>query len=418
MVKKGIIFLLTIMLLLLFFKFFVNDIEDKKVTTAIIPREKHVKQKQSKKTFDLDHVMQSQNEKQKQRKALELIRDEKEQKLSYLDAYREYVYFNTCQYTYEVNQFKAIELSKVSRFNQSISEKKTFILEPTEAQLGYLISHEEKCRALPYSNSGHFYPELLALERRYQRIRPMSKNEIELSQVIKIVKKYHQLEGQIKGDLRGRIKDQNLFFGYRKQLNDLRKELNQRHKLHASNFNSFDIKLVEKSKDTRINEIEEKISEIERLINENTSIDYNLVKQEKERLNNLHDTLVNYLKTIKSPDAFLLITETLTDNFNNKEPYVAANFYKKIQSKFQFYDKNYFQEINKVTFSLFACSLGYPCDSDSLLVETLCLDYHNKYSSQACEVNLEYYYLDYFLSQNQVDEVTAYFHYLENLNES
>ncbi len=415
-IKKGVIFLLLMLVLLLFLLTF-NKSEEVKVLQTIVPKEKPINKKKNKETFDIDQFMQKQKKEQEQRKTLEFLRDEEDKELSYLSAYRNYVFFKSCEYAHEIQKMKTGKLSEEARFNNFYVEKQQVALEPTEVQLRYLVNHEKKCKQLPYDKNGFFTRELYALERRYQQIQPVSKNEIELNRALKVVTRFHQLEIQVDEGLKGKNKNQQLFFDLRKQLLGLRKELSQRRKLHSSNFDSLDIQLAGKSKDAKINEIEDKIRQVERLIEENKFIDFKVIEEDKEQLNVQYNLLINYLKIVKSPDAFLLIVETLDGNFKKKNSLISRDFFKSIQSKFQFFDKKYFKLMNKVTFSLFACSLGYPCDADSPIVESLCLDYRNVSSFQSCDKNLESFYLDYFLSYNQIEEVDSYFSFLENINE-
>lgn len=122
--------------------------------------------------------------------------------------------------------------------------------------------------------------------------------------------------------------------------------------------------------------------------------------------------IIDNLKTNSSPDVFLdnyfNFVEPIRSPFDTiprLEDFILTN----IQNDTNINDEYYLEILIELATPLFACSLGYPCDENSLLTYKYCVYQSNK---NACGKTVEDFYLNDLISPNQqvdVNKVLDYF---------
>ena len=119
----------------------------------------------------------------------------------------------------------------------------------------------------------------------------------------------------------------------------------------------------------------------------------------------------DFLKTVISPDAFLIIaSELFRSEYYQKDSPVLA----KIKQETKIWDSYYIDILNKITMPLIACSMDYPCDADSDYMLSYCLGLRDSMFNQACGMNLEDFYFNFYIGANQLNDVNTYFQYMVN----
>lgn len=403
--------LLLAMLIWLFYP--KQEIEETiKVQTPVLIKEQEDATSLEKKKAELDELIRASNERVKLRlEKEELDQNTNEPDLDLITAFRDYKYFETCEYIFEIYK-NNIELAPVDQFNQSYNVNHKKLLEPTSQQLSYLQSHADKCNSYFDSQSKNFQSELSSLRRRYERINPKSSKEKSLRQAIDL----HSLSNRIKGQLEqakgGAQKDLKLHFDYLGEIKSLRKKIQKIRASSQSNF-SFNLTISDEEKNIEIIKLLEQMENLEKLVKENFYIDHELIGKLDKEKQDLFKKIKGFLNNNNSPDAFLLLTEILIpDKIIVDKEDVEYEFINQIKTKFKFNDSDYFDLLNEIVYPLIACYLDYPCDDMSRHVVSICLNYRNPDSALACGKNLEDFYLNNYLSPNQTIDFNNYFNYL------
>jgi len=377
--------------------------------TAIVIEKQQTSTPTKTNKVDLEERIRINNE-YNEKLATRLANEESNQKnnepdLDLITAFRDYKYFETCKYFFEI-QTKNLDINPVGQFNQSYTNERRIVQEPTSQQLNYLKIHTEKCKNYYEEEAENFYVESRSLQRRYQRIEPKTDEEKLLKRAIDLHSEFNKVQSKLKQASKGGPKDRKLDSDYFFQISDLNKHIQKIRTQGQSNF-SLNITIVEEESNQEIVSLKEQIKQIEKLIEENLFIDNELIEQFQNKKLTLFKNIEDFLKHNNSPDALLLLKGILITNKNDIRS--DNDFVTQIKSKFKFYDSTYFDLLNKVVYPLIACYMSYPCDDTSQLTLNICLDYRNPDSSLACGKNLEDFYLNNYLSSNQAIDFNHYF---------
>jgi hypothetical protein len=338
----------------------------------------------------------------------EIEQKSKEPELDLITAFRDYKYFELCQYVFELDKNK-IDMSPIGQFNQFYSPDQRIRLEPSSEQLMYLKIHFDRCKSL-YDKDAKFYAQASSqLLRRYSRIQAKSAQEKQLKQAIDLDDHFNETSNQLIQARKGAPKDISLKSEYFKQKREITQQINRLRSHGQSNF-SLNIVIAGEERNQEINRLEQQLQQIENLEAENYFIDNELIIKLESQKQQLSKDIEGFLSQNTSPDAFLLLTNVFISD--KQETQEDSNFIKKIKKSFNFYDSTNFKLLNKIVYPLVACSLNYPCNDESSLVLNICLDYKNNDSSMACGKNLEDFYLNNYLSPNQALDLNNYFNYL------
>lgn len=114
------------------------------------------------------------------------------------------------------------------------------------------------------------------------------------------------------------------------------------------------------------------------------------------------EKISSLIKHNRSPDVFLHL-ESISR--------LKKNILKRIQNETKINDLNYLGILYELATPLFACSLGYPCDKNSVLIYKYCISKNNK---NACGINVEEFYLNFIISPNLQNDFTLVLEYLMN----
>lgn len=147
-------------------------------------------------------------------------------------------------------------------------------------------------------------------------------------------------------------------------------------------------------------------------------------------LNNLQKNLNSHYPSVFLQSFFLLNfgnTNKLPVEYKIKEilkidadiPILSQSIYKELQMK----NKIYFNMILEPAVNLYLCYLGEPCDSQlNRTLKKICFIPKSGFWSEdagiyfeACELNLEDFYFQHFLTENQVEDMNIIFNYMVNV---
>jgi hypothetical protein len=155
----------------------------------------------------------------------------------------------------------------------------------------------------------------------------------------------------------------------------------------------------------------QELDELNGLITKSQVVDNEQRDLINEQINKHLIAMEGFLKTVISPDAFLVIAGNLfRSEYYQKDSPVLAH----IKQETQIWDSYYIDILNKITMPLIACSMNYPCDADSDYMLSYCLGLRDSMFNQACGMDLEDFYFNFYIGANQLNDVNTYFQYMVN----
>jgi hypothetical protein len=134
----------------------------------------------------------------------------------------------------------------------------------------------------------------------------------------------------------------------------------------------------------------------------NSLLDGSLIVDENYLIN-LYQT---YESNSKKVDVFLK-QNISSEAFMTLAPLLLSNKH----AELGFYDKSYYKSILQRVALLFACSMDYPCDSQSKEMIWECFLSMRLSNENACGINSQDYYLDHYFSLNQLTDVNQLLSY-------
>lgn len=319
--------------------------------------------------------------------------DSLENKVSYLEAYRDYKYYDHCimligNILYEMDPVAAVMDIMHSRVNEAYE-----IL--PEIQKEKVHNRIDKCVSLTHFNEHLYYPERVRnnLKLRMESITPKSIDEKELEVVLFLISQFEKSFYSVKRLKSGENIDHQLFFDLRNKINELERQYPQRLTLFGG-YAEADLPLV--------NQLNEQIKAVEAQIEANKIYDKEALRVEEENLIQLSAELESKFFNVNSSDAYLVIKDLLNESrFESALLSIRQN----IQQKLNLAPKEYSEFLHPILTKLRACELGHPCGLESVFAEEMCLDFTDNNSSKACGLSVLDYYLTHHLSPLELADI-------------
>jgi hypothetical protein len=402
-IKKTL--MLAILLLILFFYFFQHTFVNKKAIeskpnqttpTQIITKEKTKPNKINKRTKV--NIVAEEKISLDQNKPLKVTQTD------YITAYRDWQYFQNCYTDIEdfINDKDPLETLK-ERFTDNPRESQQ---QPTPQQNLYYQHHVAMCKTLISEvgdeTDGYFQIHQ-KLNSRFQSIKTKTDEEKQLEQALQMIK----------------------------QLNSYKIEFSKAHRPQSNlSTNEIDIIYIEIENLTvemmqiydgnnplstdqtqLIKDYSEKIEALQNRIYQSKQINTEMIDKIDTVIDDYLNTMDNYLQQVQSADAFIIMAKELYKfEYLQKETTVL----KTLQSQTSINDLYYLSLLNNITIPLVACSMNYPCDAESDLILSYCLGLKDSMFNQACGTSLEEFYFNFYIGENQLNDVNNYFNYLVN----
>ncbi len=324
-----------------------------------------------------------------------------EPETDYISAYRDWQYFQNC-YT-DVEDFlkhrDPLDTLK-ERFENNPRESQT---EPTAQQNTYYLHHVDICKSMIEDDSDDYYANMQRLEERFNTIIPTTEEEKQLQQALLMQTQLRQLMLDFTNSSR---KKSNL---NPEQLQELNAQINQVTQNLLSVYEGKE-KLSEEE-NRLLQQYSQELDELNGIIAKSQVVDNEQRELINEQINQHLLAMEAFLKTVISPDAFLVIAGNLfrSEYYQKDSPVLA-----KVKQETQIWDSYYIEILNKITMPLIACSMNYPCDADSDYMLSYCLGLRDSMFNQACGMNLEDFYFNFYIGANQLNDVNTYFQYMVN----
>ncbi|VAW45922.1 hypothetical protein MNBD_GAMMA03-249 [hydrothermal vent metagenome] len=321
--------------------------------------------------------------------------------LDYISAYRDWQYFANC-YT-DVEDFhnnKDPLQTLAERFENNPREAQT---EPTPQQNMYYQQHVEICKAMIDDDKDDYYQIMQKLKQRFEQITPKTSEDKQLAQALNMVQQIQTLEREYSRTQYGKSSLPE------SELDAINSQIQQ---LTTAMMEVYDGNEVLSEQDTiTIKLYSEEIDKLSQQIIKSNSVNEELVTETEAHIAAYLQTIDDYLPSVQSPDAFLLLAGRL----------YQASYFKKdtalikvLKNSTGIYDSYYINMLNKIVMPLLACSMNYPCDAQSDYMLSYCLGLKDSMFNQACGLSLEDFYFSFYIGTNQLNDVNNYFNFLVN----
>ena len=323
---------------------------------------------------------------------------EEEKELTFLSAYREYKYYQSCLFLF------SSQLKPGTPLENFIAEKKassTTGNEPTTEQLEQFNYFNNKCNSMLESETEQPYLALLRIQKRYKEITPITDEELTLAKALEIEERINISKSEITAEKTG---TRHLTIEELKA--KAQKQLDVSERMMAL---QLQISSAEKPTNEELQQMQEIFKEFQEM---NKPAEGSVNEEEIALLQNDlitdYNELAKLFKNHQTPDVFLIFSKNFLNDSGIKERSFIED---DLNSKLGLYDDRYIASLNEIITPFIACSLNYPCDSKSHLALQYCI---NQYVShpKACNMSLDEYLLDVMLSPNQLIDINNYFSYL------
>ncbi len=322
--------------------------------------------------------------------------------LDYVNAYRDWQYFENCYTDVEdfANNNDPLDTLK-QRFGNSTRESQT---EPTPQQNIYYQHHVDICKTLTDDVGGDNYNQIrYNLYLRFASLTPKTEEEKQLNQALK---------------LREQLASLKLKYSYahypqssltEKEQSAINSEIQQLTRLMLEVYDGNDELSPEQVQTIRT--VIDEIESLQNQLNQTSAVNQERIELAGQNINTHLNTMDSFLINVKSPDAFLIVIgELYKPEYLQKD----SGIIRQIKAQTHIYDNYYLAILNNLVHPLVACSMDYPCDAQSDLVLSYCLGLKDSMFNQACGLGLEDFYFNFYIGANQLDDVNKYFNYLVN----
>ena len=329
-------------------------------------------------------------------------KDEKEDKeIDYITAYRNWNYFENC-YTDIVdfhNKKDPLDTLK-ERFANNPRESQT---EPTAQQNIYYQHHVEICKAMIDDEEDDYYQVRQKLHEKFLSIKPTTDEEKQLEHALQMVKRLQQFQINLNNT---HYSKSTLSTAELNALNTKMQELTKQMMLIYDGSET-----LTEEQAAQVENYSNQIEEISNKIAQSNMPDNTKIAQLQAEIDGYKNSIDDYLHHVTSPDAFLLLADKIYRiDYYRKDSSIITTLKHTTGIK----DPYYINMLNAIVMPLVACSMNYPCDPDSDYILSYCLGLRDSMFNQACGVNLEDFYFNFYIGANQLNDVNTYFNYLVN----
>jgi hypothetical protein len=321
--------------------------------------------------------------------------------LTYLQAYRDYVYFSKCQIIFNQIEKKQdpvanfIErIEKFTPYNWAIPVETQ--LEVFPEQLNVFEVYLVKCQSLLLTENESFKDAKNRLGITYQSITPETQEEIDLSDGLNLFNQYKKLGIDLTSAYTGKTVLDDMTANNIKQ--KIRYLSSESKRLYESGNINTDDDLKQ-----RLDVLKKEINTLYFQLDKDRITDQDNIIFLQNKLAQSKTNLYGFLKQNTSPDLFLAYSRELF--------YPGFGISSEVFNAINVHDYAFQLQIYTIGINLIACAMNYPCNEDSLLVQEICLDYANP-EKFACGKNLEDYYFNYLLGPNQIQDIENYLNYM------
>ncbi len=328
-------------------------------------------------------------------------KEQKEIETDYISAYRDWQYFQNCYTDIEdfLKQKDPLDTLK-ERFANNLRESQS---EPTPQQNTYYQHHVDICKGMIDNDEDDYYTNMERLEAEFRQIIPKTEEEKQLEKALLMQKQLRQLMLDFTYTSR---KKSNLSA---ERLQEINSQINQVTQQLLTLYDGKD-ELSEQENQLLL-QYSQELDELNGMIAKSQVVDNEQSDLINEQITQQLIAMDDFLKTVISPDAFLIIaSELFRSEYYQKDSPVLA----KIKQETKIWDSYYIDILNKITMPLIACSMDYPCDADSDYMLSYCLGLRDSMFNQACGMNLEDFYFNFYIGANQLNDVNTYFQYMVN----
>jgi hypothetical protein len=330
---------------------------------------------------------------------------QKDTPVDFITAYRDWDYFSNCYTDVEDFSNKKDPLETLAeRFELNPRESQT---QPTAQQNTYYQHHVETCKSMITlfdNESDDYYLIRQQLRRRYENITPKTEKSKQLAHALEMVQHLKNFRLELSS---AHFSKSNLTPD---QLNTLNNEISRLTSLLVNVYQgeSEDEDLTPE----QILQIESYSKQIEEIRFEiaSSKVDDNaLITAIESKIDGYLNSIDDYLLHVQSPDAFLLLAKQLYKAEYYQKDYSIMT---QLKSQTGIYDPYYINILNTIVMPLVACSMDYPCDAESDYILSYCLGLRDSMFNQACGMNLEDFYFNFYIGANQLNDVNNYFNFL------
>jgi hypothetical protein len=309
-------------------------------------------------------------------------------KPTYTEAYRDYVYYEGCHQIINniLNNMEPFYF--VLRRNQSFNDLALNQQQALEERLSKCIQLSDFGQR---SYDAGFAQQ--SLKQRYEAILPKTDKEQQLAATLKMIKDLNFNKSRLSSEQRGENIDPQLHV----ELFTIRRELQNQSPKPATIFGGYN-----EADQLIVDELRSQIADIDQQILDNKYIDEAQVDKYKAEVERLKSALQIMLVETTSSDAYLALYDLIkVDNQDINTDSLKAQ----LTGGVELIPQAYKAYLIPILVHFRACELSHPCGQESLLVEQQCLNFRNEKAPQACGGDLIDFYLNHYLSPNQLFDV-------------
>ena len=324
--------------------------------------------------------------------------------LDYITAYRDWQYFPNCYTDIEDFHNEKDPLQTLAeRFATNPRESQN---EPTPQQNMYYQQHVDICKTLIHdvgdtNEEDDYYQILSKLESRFKSITPKTEEAKQLSHALEMVK---QLKRFQRDYLDATYPVSNL---PQEQQQVIRERIREVSAIIVELYEGNDVLTEQHTQ--QINLLSDEVEQLRNELLASRTINQDLMEQRKQQTDGYLNSIDDYLHKIQSPDAYIVLVKELYEpEYYQKDSTVLQ----RMKSQTGIQDSYYIRILNRLVTPLVACSMGYPCDAQSDYIMSYCLGLRDSMFNQACGSNLDDFYFNFYIGQNQMDDVITYYNFL------
>lgn len=320
--------------------------------------------------------------------------------LTYLQAYRNYIFFNKCygvikDINNNVSPIIRLKRAASSDFYSLISDSKKQV---TALQLQYFSDYSDRCHSFLDNDDETYTSAYDRLYNLYNEIEPKTNEEKNLATGLELLDKYNN----------GNIQLQKSKIGTsllnEAEINKIKSEIRTigasitEYKANPDWKTNQQIQII-------IKDLTQQISGLRLQLSNNRVIDSEQVKIIDNQVKQLNLEMVDFLKQNNSPDILILYARYIFYPYGRNNTAIIQG----LRHELNIYDSYLMLSLYDVGIKLTACAMNYPCDDQSEFISDYCI--RGSYSS-ACGKTLEDFYFNEYLGPNQLEDVSKYFNYI------